>query len=406
MNSPPLAIESDLMLFDKLLAPIEAIVSPFDIDPHTTAASKLGFALFVRVLLFGLFAQIRSLRDLTTDLKSSPVTRTLGFPILALSTLHDAFARYPVQWFVTLSMGVVQQAILPSIPEVAALGRLWCVDSSFWPVVRSLAWLDRQGLRGVRLHLGLSLNALWPALILLTYDRAPTQSDRQALLAMAQSGLTYIVDRGYIKLGVYLGLIERGAFFVCRQKNNLQYRVLAAIDTVQHPALVAVTGLTDQVVRLACDPSGTLFRLVRFQVGTHQFQLLTNRWDLATWEIVMLYAWRWQVELIFRAWKHSLGALHLINLSESGIAIQFHILLIASVLLIAFEQEAARTAAACPSAHFTPRRARSRAWTPTAILSTVFHVSWRLARPFLRLVRNCLTQSVSFYLGRRAEMHL
>lgn len=406
MNSSPLEIESDVVVFDKLLAPLDPLLDRFDQEPISQAAKKLGFKLFVRLLVFRLLAQVRSLRDLKTDLGSCPMARALGFPILGLSTLHDAFARYPVAWLCVLSMTLCQGLSMSTIPEVEALGRLWCVDSSFWPVVRQLGWLERQGLKGVRLHLGLALNTLSPAVFLLSYDRAPTQSDRQTLLEMVERGVTYILDRGYVKLRLYLELIERGAFFVIRQKNNLSYRVVAHIDVVSHPALVAVTALSDSVIRLEHDTSGTLFRLIRFQVGAHEFRLLTNRWDLTSWQIVMLYAWRWQVELIFRAWKHSLGALHLINLSETGIAIQFHILLIASLLLIVFEQEAASAVSKAASLDAASPRARPKVSTPTAILSTVFQVPWRLARPLLRLVRNCLPQPMSFYLGRRAEMHL
>lgn len=405
MTSSP-KIESDPLVFDKLLAPIESLLDQLDAEPISQAAGKLGFKLFVRLLMFRIFAQVRSLRDLTADLKSSPATHALGFPILGLSTIHDAFARYPVAWLVTLSMRVCQSVRLMPIPDVAALGHLFCVDSSFWPVVRSLGWLDRQGLRGVRLHLGLSLNTLAPALFVLSYDKAPTCNERRALLEMAEAGVTYIVDRGYVALATYLALIERGAFFVVRERNTLTYRALAAIDIVSHPALVAVCALSDQVVRLDRDTKATVFRLVRFQAGVHTFSLLTNRWDLATWQIVMLYAWRWQVELIFRAWKHSLGALHMINLSEAGIAIQFHILLIASVVLIAFEQHAAGTSAPASTMDSNAQVPRPRAHTPTGILGAVFRVSWRLARPLLRLVRNCLQQPHSVYLGHRAEMRL
>jgi hypothetical protein len=40
----------------------------------------------------------------------------------------------------------------------------------------------------------------------------------------------------------------------------------------------------------------------------------------------------YNIELLFRAWKHTLGALHLLNLSEHGIALQFQVLLLASLL--------------------------------------------------------------------------
>jgi transposase len=41
------------------------------------------------------------------------------------------------------------------------------------------------------------------------------------------------------------------------------------------------------------------------------FILVTDRFDLKTYEIIMLYAYRWQVELIFRFLKRTLNALPL-----------------------------------------------------------------------------------------------
>jgi hypothetical protein len=46
------------------------------------------------------------------------------------------------------------------IPELQAFGPLWCVNSSFWPIVHQLGWLHGSGFSGVRLQLGLSLNLL------------------------------------------------------------------------------------------------------------------------------------------------------------------------------------------------------------------------------------------------------
>src|SRR5919109_3291866 len=125
-------------------------------------------------------------------------------------------------------------------------------------------------------------------------------------------------------------LMERRAFFVIRERNNSRFRVLSELTVETHASLQYLTALSDQIIKLARDQEGTILRLVCFTAAGHQFRLLTNRFDLVTWQIVSLYAWRWQVELIFRAWKHTLGGLHLINLSEAGIAAQFHLLLLAS----------------------------------------------------------------------------
>ena len=120
-------ITNDPLLFDKLLAPIEAALQRLDAEPRSQAAKKLGFRLFVRVLLFRLFAQIKSLGLLVLDLRTTTAARALGLPRLGLSTLHDAFARYPHAWLVQLTQAVLAEGVLTTIPELAAFGPLWWI---------------------------------------------------------------------------------------------------------------------------------------------------------------------------------------------------------------------------------------------------------------------------------------
>ena len=133
--------------------------------------------------------------------------------------------------------------------------------------------------------------------------------------------------------------------------------------------------------------------------------LLTNRFDLTTAQLIRLYSWRWQVELLFRAWKHTLGALHLINLSERGIALQFQVLLLASLLWVRLQQQMVQQAAAegAPDSK-PPRPCPPR--TVTGRLSTVFRVAWRLLKPALRVLSNCLAQPFSVYREAWAELNL
>lgn len=398
-------IEADPLVFDKLLAPLDPLLEQLDQEPQSQAAEKLGFRLFVRLLLFRLFARIQTLRDLQRDLKTNQTARQLGFPVLGLSTIHDAFVRYRVAWVVRLSQYLMQTRPLPEIPELEALGPLWCGDSSWWPLPRQLGWLAREGLQGVRLHLMLSLNHLCPVLLLVTLDAAASSSERQCVLQLVQAGVTVILDRGYVDVKLYLELMARQAFFVIRERNNLRYRVLAQIPVCLGFTAACLSSVSDQVINLNRDDSGTVYRLVRFVAAGHQFHLLTNRWDLSTQQIIMLYAWRWQVELIFRAWKHTLGALHAINLSEGGLQIQFHILLIASLLWVTFQHQATQLAGQSqpePVASAPTRPAR----TPTAVFSALFRVSWRFLKPVMQVLKNCLAHPLSFYLKQLVQLRL
>lgn len=401
MNSTT-EITTDPLLFDKLLAPLEATLQTLDAEPLSQAAKKLTLRCFVRVLLFRLFAQSGSLGNLALDLRTKIEARLLGLPVLGLSTIHDAFVRYPHAWFVALTQAVLHSGVLLPVPELEAFGPLWCVDSSWWPLVRQLGWLQRDGYQGVRLHLGLSLNLVCPAAFLLSYDKAPTSSERPNLLALVTAGVTYIADRGYVSLPLYRDIMEARAFFVIRERHNLRYRTLALLDLTLNalPSATLLRGCRDEIIQLTRDEAKTVLRLVSFGCGGHAFRLVTNRLDLTTAQVIRLYAWRWQVELLFRAWKHTLGALHLINLSGEGIAIQFQVLLLASLLWTALQQQVAQQAAA----HGTPSPTRAR--TLTAQWSQVLQVRWRLRQPALRVLANCLAQPLTVYLVAWANLKL
>lgn len=89
------SIKTDPLLFDKLLEPLQQPLAEFAKQPLSQAAVNLTSAVFVRLLLFRLFAQTRSARDLLTAVQSSPTAQALGFFKLGLSTFHDGFGRYP-----------------------------------------------------------------------------------------------------------------------------------------------------------------------------------------------------------------------------------------------------------------------------------------------------------------------
>lgn len=98
MNLPE-AIETEPLLFDKLISPLDECLSELDKSKVSQEAKKLGFALFVKLMLFRIFFETKSMRDLVRDLETSLATKIIVFPLLGLSTLHDAFVRYEVSMF-------------------------------------------------------------------------------------------------------------------------------------------------------------------------------------------------------------------------------------------------------------------------------------------------------------------
>ncbi|MCK7580922.1 MAG: transposase [Chromatiales bacterium] len=129
------------------------------------------------------------------------------------------------------------------------------------------------------------------------------------------------------------------AFFITRIRYNINATVQTVLEVnIPESWNLFLSDITDTLVVFSGDPSKQTYRLVCFVVLGELYRITTNRFDLKTSEIIMLYAYRWQVELFFRCIKRTFNALHLWNHEADGIKSQFYIYLIAYVLLIYFKQ--------------------------------------------------------------------
>ena len=84
---------------------------------------------------------------------------------------------------------------------------------------------------------------------------------------------------------------------------------------------------------------GGVYRLVRFTALGEVYFILTNRFDLTTHEIILLYAYRWQIELFFRCIKRTFQAIHLWAHEPNGLQIQYYLYLIVYLLLLSLKQQ-------------------------------------------------------------------
>ena len=94
----------------------------------------------------------------------------------------------------------------------------------------------------------------------------------------------------------------------------------------------------DELIRFNSDPHQRVYRLIKFTVLDSEFQIITNRLELTTLEIIMLYAYRWQIELLFKFIKRFLRGIHLFNHSKNGVNIQFCLLMILSLIYMNTKQ--------------------------------------------------------------------
>lgn len=327
----------DPLLFYELAKPLETLLENPANLPEKDTAKRLTFKIFVNLLLYFYFSGIDTLRSLITDLKTKDVSQ-IGLLLVGLSTIHDAFCRYQARLFQRLYLALLKIVPSQQIQEFQELGPIVFVDGSTFPIIISAIWAEfRTHKNALKLHLGFSLNQMIASCFLIT---AATYDERKALAQLIEAGFTYIADRGYLSFELFKSITDKPAFFIIRVRKKLKYEIDKAlpaqlIDSVKYIFLQ----ITDELVRFNSDQHGRIYRRISFRTRQTTFILVTNRFDLTTFEIIRLYALRWQIELFFRYLKRTLKTIHLLNTYENGVTIQFYIVVISHLLVLRYKQQ-------------------------------------------------------------------
>ncbi len=391
--------------FDELLHPLEKQLAEIEESRTPHHREVLSFSAFVRLLIYYFTKRdVESGRQLlTATLSAAPA---LGLQAVKRSTFFDAFQRFPVEWFVTLLATLLTTVVWKAIPELETLGTLYCVDGSLFPALATMLWAEYQTDHpAIRLHLCFELNRM---LVVQFMVAEGNSNEKAALREMLEAGVTYIADRGYVSFPLLTDIVTAGAHFVMRMKHNLDYSVVESL-TVELPATARhlFAGVTDQRVRLNNADGQPIYRLVTFQVGEESYLILTDRLDLTTFQVILLYAYRWQVELIFRFLKRTLNGLHLISTSEQGVTIQFYALLIAALLQLRLKQRCVDADAATsgstpdhldgaesvPGLMIDPEKlTEARGSTFLATVGEKLHRYWKISVHWLVTLGNLLAQ--------------
>lgn len=400
----PDSSEKDCTTFDVLIQPLESPLAQHEQDHPAHHRETLHFREFVQMLVYHFVKGCESGRQLLTDtLTAAP---ELGLPQVKRSTFFEAFQRFPTAWFAKLLSFLLAAVTWKAIPELDALGKLYCVDGSLFPAVATMLWAEYTSQhKAIRLHLCFELNRMVAVQFLVDTGNS---NEKQALLAMLEAGVTYIADRGYYSFPLLAAIATAQAFFVFRAKINLVYTPAEWLSvnlpgTVKH----LFHHVTDQRVRLTNAEGRPSYRLVSFYVGHERYLILTNRWDLTTFQVILVYAYRWQVELIFRFLKRSLNGLHLLSHSKPGVTIHFYALLIAALLELRLKQQcvnlcqASSTRAprieqnqtAIAGLMIDPQRlAGTRGHTFLATVGEKLHRYWKISKHWLVALRNLLAR--------------
>jgi hypothetical protein len=327
------------ILFQTITAPMNTLLNEPEIGGISDSARKLTFPRFVRLMLYLCLKGLDSLRSLHSEMQNNPQNiKRANLIECGVSTISDAFLRYPITLVQRLYQMLLAKASLPEVEEFRELGRLTICDSSLFPMsIRAFWAVYQKYAHGLKMHLCFSLNAMLPVCFLTTNGK---RDDRKGMRELIEAGVTYIADRGYIAFDLFFEIVKLTAFFIIRSRKNLRYQVQQTL-TVNLPEAVRYIFLavTDEWVIFDGDRHRQVYRRISFRTRQKFFILITNRLDLTTYDIIKLYCFRWQVELFFRYLKQTLQAKQLLNLSEAGVAIHFYLVLIAHLLLVIFKYQ-------------------------------------------------------------------
>ena len=163
--------------------------------------------------------------------------------------------------------------------------------------------------------------------------------------------------------------------------------------------------LLDQIIYFTNDPHQNKYRVISFAIGKTKFVICTNRFDLSTLEIIILYAYRWQIELFFKFLKRTMNGIHLFNHSENGVNIQFYCFMIIILLQLRLKQSCQNNALNClelkkkmyqknEEVLKNSNQISSKKWIQD--INQVFYISWKIGKHWLEQLRNLIIEPFKY----------
>jgi transposase len=190
----------------------------------------------------------------------------------------------------------------------------------------------RQKKGAVKLHLGIDGDNLLPVDAYLTDGK--THEINRMLHLCQESGVLYVMDRGYVDYKSLYSIELNGAVFVTRMKSNGSYQ---RVKNIPHENSGQV--ISDVVIELTGSVTKKHYPKPLRKVKYHDeetnrtYEFITNNFTMTADEVAKIYKERWQIELFFKWLKQNLKIKTFWGTSQNAVFSQIWVALILSVLL-------------------------------------------------------------------------
>lgn len=211
--------------------------------------------------------------------------------------------------------------------------RLYSLDASIIDLCLSVfPWATFRKAKGaVKLHVGLDHGGYLPAFVSVTEGKKHELSWAKALKLPKRSFIVF--DKAFTDYQWFQNLINRGFFFVTRQKKNACYEVIADRRIDKDSGVIS-----DQTIRLSGAKSEQChFPLRRVRYRDREtgktYVFLTNAMHIDARTVADIYKERWQIELFFKWIKQNLKIKSFLGTSRNAVLTQIWIAMCMYLLL-------------------------------------------------------------------------
>lgn len=184
---------------------------------------------------------------------------------------------------------------------------------------------------GLKIHTRMPLSGFVPDLVHIT-EAACNDKFFLGQLEVEKGGI-YVFDKGYANYQKWNEWTGQGAYFVTRLNENAGYEVLSGQPN--HISEYADGGIiSDQIILLNPSENTLKARLIIYKdpQSGHVLKFVSNMFDYQESTIILLYKYRWNIEVLFKRLKQNFELGYFFSDSIEGIKTQIWVALIANLL--------------------------------------------------------------------------